>query len=185
MFFGSIPALVTPFAAGRVDEAAFRDLVEWQIDEGSNGLVPCGTTGEAATLSIEEHRRVIEIAVEVARGRVPVIAGCGSNNTAHAIELTRIAKAGRRRRRAARAALLQPAEPGGDLRPSVRRRRARDSGHPLQCTVKDDHRHIGGNHGTAVAASQCHRRQGRDRQPGAGLGAAARLRRAVRPALGQ
>jgi len=93
MFFGSIPALVTPFAAGRVDEAAFRNLVEWQIDEGSNGLVPCGTTGEAATLSTEEHRRVIEITVEVARGRVPVIAGCGSNNTAHAIELTRNAKA--------------------------------------------------------------------------------------------
>jgi 4-hydroxy-tetrahydrodipicolinate synthase len=92
MFFGSIPALVTPFAAGRVDEAAFRDLVEWQIDEGSNGLVPCGTTGEAATLSDDEHRRVIEIAVEVARGRVPVIAGCGSNNTVHAVELTRHAK---------------------------------------------------------------------------------------------
>src|SRR6187399_2953832 len=93
MFFGSIPALVTPFAAGRVNEAAFRELVEWQIDEGSNGLVPCGTTGEAATLSLDEHRRLVEIAVEVARGRVPVIAGCGSNNTAHAIELTRMAKA--------------------------------------------------------------------------------------------
>ena len=92
MFFGSIPALVTPFAAGRVNEAAFRDLVEWQIDEGSNGLVPCGTTGEAATLTTEEHRRLIEITVEVARGRVPVIAGCGSNNTAHAIELTKAAK---------------------------------------------------------------------------------------------
>src|SRR5688572_11213315 len=93
MFFGSIPALVTPFAAGRVDEAAFRALVEWQIDEGSNALVPCGTTGEAATLSTEEHRRVIEVTVEVARGRVPVIAGCGSNNTAHAAELTKTAKA--------------------------------------------------------------------------------------------
>ena len=92
MFFGSIPALVTPFAAGRVNEAAFRVLVEWQIGEGSNALVPCGTTGEAATLTTEEHRRVIEITVEVARGRVPVIAGCGSNNTAHAIELTRSAK---------------------------------------------------------------------------------------------
>jgi len=92
MFFGSIPALVTPFENGRVAEDTFRELVEWQIDEGSNGLVPCGTTGEAATLSTDEHRRVIEIAVEVARGRVPVIAGCGSNNTAHAIELTRIAK---------------------------------------------------------------------------------------------
>ena len=92
MFFGSIPALLTPFAAGRVDEAAFRDLVEWQIDEGSNGLVPCGTTGEAATLSIDEQGRLIELAVEVARGRVPVLAGCGSNNTAHAVELTKIAK---------------------------------------------------------------------------------------------
>jgi 4-hydroxy-tetrahydrodipicolinate synthase len=92
MFFGSIPALVTPFAAGRVNEAAFRELVEWQIDEGSNALVPCGTTGEGATLSNDEHRRVIEITVEVARGRVPVIAGCGSNNTAHAIELTKAAK---------------------------------------------------------------------------------------------
>jgi len=93
MFFGSIPALVTPFAAGRVNEAAFRDLVDWQIDEGSNALVPCGTTGEGATLSDDEHRRVIEITVEVSRGRVPVIAGCGSNNTSHAIELTKAAKA--------------------------------------------------------------------------------------------
>jgi 4-hydroxy-tetrahydrodipicolinate synthase len=92
MFFGSIPALVTPFAAGRVEEAIFRDSVAWQIEQGSNALVPCGTTGEAATLSTDEHRRVVEIAVEVAGGRVPVIAGCGSNNTAHAIELTRIAK---------------------------------------------------------------------------------------------
>ena len=92
MFFGSMPALVTPFAAGRVDEAAFRVLIEWQIDEGSNALVPCGTTGEGATLSDDEHRRLIEITVEVARGRVPVIAGCGSNNTAHAIQLTRAAK---------------------------------------------------------------------------------------------
>ncbi len=92
MFFGSIPALVTPFAAGRVDHAIFRELIEWQIDEGSNGLVPCGTTGEAATLNTDEHRQLVELAVEVARGRVPVIAGCGSNNTAHAIELTKMAK---------------------------------------------------------------------------------------------
>ena len=93
MFFGSIPALVTPFAAGRVNEAVFRDLVDWQIAEGSNALVPCGTTGEAATLSTEEHHRLIQLTVEVARGRVPVIAGCGSNNTAHAIDLTKSAKA--------------------------------------------------------------------------------------------
>ena len=92
MFFGSIPALVTPFSDNCVDQDSLRELIEWQIDEGSNGLVPCGTTGEAATLSTDEHRRVVEIAVEVARGRVPVIAGCGSNNTAHAIALTKIAR---------------------------------------------------------------------------------------------
>ena len=92
MFFGSIPALVTPFSGNCVDEDSLRGLIEWQIDEGSSALVPCGTTGEAATLSLDEHRRVVEIAVEMARGRVPVIAGCGSNNTAHAVELTRIAR---------------------------------------------------------------------------------------------
>ena len=92
MFFGSIPALVTPFSGGRVAEDTFREFVEWQIDQGSNALVPCGTTGEAATLSTDEHRSAVEIAVEVARGRVPVIAGCGSNSTAHAIELTKIAR---------------------------------------------------------------------------------------------
>jgi 4-hydroxy-tetrahydrodipicolinate synthase len=91
MFFGSIPALVTPFAAGRVDQAIFRDFVAWQIEQGSNALVPCGTTGESATLTHEEHREVIATAVEVAKGRVPVIAGCGSYSTAAAIELVRAA----------------------------------------------------------------------------------------------
>ncbi|WP_118857075.1 4-hydroxy-tetrahydrodipicolinate synthase [Sphingomonas mesophila] len=95
MFFGSIPALVTPFAAGRVDLALFRAFVEWQLAEGSDGLVPCGTTGESATLSPEEHRSLVEVAVEAAGGRVPVLAGCGSNDTAHAVALTRSAmKAG-------------------------------------------------------------------------------------------
>ena len=93
MCFGSIPALVTPFAAGRVDHAIFRDFVEWQIAEGSNGLVPCGTTGESATLTTDEHRALIALTVEIAAGRVPVLAGCGSNDTAHAIELTRNAMA--------------------------------------------------------------------------------------------
>ena len=91
MFFGSIPALVTPFAASRVDEAIFRDFVDWQIAEGSNGLVPCGTTGEVATLSPDEHRHVVATAVEVAEGRVPVIAGCGTYSTAASIERTRAA----------------------------------------------------------------------------------------------
>jgi 4-hydroxy-tetrahydrodipicolinate synthase len=93
MFRGSIPALVTPFRDEAFDEPAYRAFVDWQIAEGSHGLVPCGTTGEAATLSPHEHRRVVTACVESAAGRVPVIAGCGSNNTALAIELTRSAKA--------------------------------------------------------------------------------------------
>ncbi|MDP3677103.1 MAG: 4-hydroxy-tetrahydrodipicolinate synthase [Novosphingobium sp.] len=84
MFSGSIPALVTPFRDGAFDEKAFRRLVDWQIDNGSNALVPCGTTGEASTLSNAEHHRVIEVCVEQAAGRVPVIAGCGSNDTMNA-----------------------------------------------------------------------------------------------------
>ena len=89
---GSIPALITPLRNGAVDEAAFRKLVSWQIAEGSLGLVPCGTTGESPTLSHEEHMRVVEVCVEEANGRVPVIAGAGSNATEEAIALTRHAK---------------------------------------------------------------------------------------------
>ncbi|MEM6476545.1 MAG: 4-hydroxy-tetrahydrodipicolinate synthase [Pseudomonadota bacterium] len=85
MFRGSIPALVTPFRDGSFDEAAFRRLVDWQIEHGSAALVPCGTTGEASTLSNAEHHRVIEVCIEQAAGRVPVIAGCGSNDTKNAL----------------------------------------------------------------------------------------------------
>jgi 4-hydroxy-tetrahydrodipicolinate synthase len=92
MLRGSIPALVTPFRDEALDEAAYRAFVQWQIAEGSHGLVPAGTTGESATLRPGEHRRVIEICVEAAAGKVPVVAGCGSNDTAHAIALTRVAK---------------------------------------------------------------------------------------------
>lgn len=82
MFHGSIPALVTPFAAdGGFDEVSYRDLIEWQIAEGSTGLVACGTTGEAATLTFAEHFHVVRVCVDQARGRVPVIAGAGSNDT--------------------------------------------------------------------------------------------------------
>jgi len=90
---GSIPALITPFRNGAVDEQALANLVERQISEGTHALVPCGTTGEAPTLSTEEHVRVVEIVVAAAAGRVPVIAGAGSNNTAHAIDLARRNKA--------------------------------------------------------------------------------------------
>lgn len=89
---GSIPALITPFANGKVDEQAFQDLVDWQIKQGSHGVVPCGTTGESPTLSHEEDMRVTALCVEAANGRVPVIAGAGSNNTAEAIQLSQAAK---------------------------------------------------------------------------------------------
>ena len=92
MFRGSIPALITPFKNGAVDEEAFQRFVEWQIDQGSHGLVPCGTTGESPTLSHEEDMRVTRLCVEAAAGRVPVIAGTGSNSTEEAILLTKSAK---------------------------------------------------------------------------------------------
>ncbi|MEO9468876.1 4-hydroxy-tetrahydrodipicolinate synthase [Parasphingorhabdus sp.] len=85
MFSGSIPALVTPFRDGSFAEEEFRALVDWQIEQGSSGLVPCGTTGESSTLSNAEHHRVIEVCIEQAAGRVPVIAGCGSNDTTNAL----------------------------------------------------------------------------------------------------
>ena len=92
MFQGSYVALITPFRGGGVDERAFGDFVEWQISEGTHGLLSCGTTGESPTLSHPEHRRVTELCVEVANGRVPVLAGTGSNSTEEAVGLTRHAK---------------------------------------------------------------------------------------------
>lgn len=92
VFSGAMTALVTPFKNNEIDEEAFRSFIEQQIAEGIHGLVPCGTTGESATLSHEEHERVIEICIEQAAGRVPVLAGAGSNNTIEAIRLTKFAK---------------------------------------------------------------------------------------------
>jgi 4-hydroxy-tetrahydrodipicolinate synthase len=92
MFSGSLVAIVTPFRNGKVDERAFGDLIEWQIANGTNGIVPCGTTGESATLTHEEHRRVVRFTVEAVNRRVPVIAGTGSNSTDEAVSLTRHAK---------------------------------------------------------------------------------------------
>lgn len=92
MLRGSITALITPFSGGAVDEKAFSSFVDWQITEGSHGLVPMGTTGENPAVTHDEHRRVIELCVEVTNKRVPVIAGCGSNSTAEAVALTRFAE---------------------------------------------------------------------------------------------
>ncbi|RME63556.1 MAG: 4-hydroxy-tetrahydrodipicolinate synthase, partial [Alphaproteobacteria bacterium] len=95
LFQGSITALVTPFKDGEIDEAAYRRLIDWQIENGTHGLVPAGTTGESPTLSHDEHRRVVDLCIDAVAGRVPVIAGCGSNNTAESLGLIRHAdKAG-------------------------------------------------------------------------------------------
>ncbi|MDO8427296.1 MAG: 4-hydroxy-tetrahydrodipicolinate synthase [Deltaproteobacteria bacterium] len=113
MFTGSITALITPFRDGNIDEGGLKRLIDFQILNGTNGVVPCGTTGESATLSYEEHNRVIELTIEAAAGRVPVIAGTGSNSTSETIALTRHAK-----KAGADAALLitpyynKPTQPG-------------------------------------------------------------------------
>ena len=122
MFKGSLVALITPMHPdGSLDEKAFADFVEWQIAEGTHGLVPVGTTGESPTLSHEEHKRVVEIAVEVSNGRVPVIAGAGSNSTEEAIGLAR--QGGRRERHPGGDALLQQADPGRHVPAFLRHRR--------------------------------------------------------------
>lgn len=92
MFQGIYTALITPFSGGKIDEKAFQAFVDWQIEQGVHGLVPCGTTGESPTLSHDEHNRVVDLCLEVAKGRVPVMAGTGSNSTAEAIDLTRHAQ---------------------------------------------------------------------------------------------
>ncbi len=92
MFKGSIVALITPFKDGKLDEAAYQSFIEWQIEQGTDALVPCGTTGESPTLSHTEHKRVVKLCLEAARGKVPIIAGTGSNSTDEAIELTLHAK---------------------------------------------------------------------------------------------
>ncbi|MDA0708353.1 MAG: 4-hydroxy-tetrahydrodipicolinate synthase [Proteobacteria bacterium] len=92
MFGGSIPALITPFEDGKIAENTFQKFVNWQIEQGSNGVVPCGTTGESPTLSHDEHRKVTEICIDVVAGRVPVLAGCGSNSTSEAVDLSKHAQ---------------------------------------------------------------------------------------------
>ena len=112
MFKGSMVAIVTPFKNGKVDEKALGDLIEFHIKNGTDVIVPCGTTGESATLSHEEHHRVVEFTVKTVNKRVPVVAGAGSNSTSETLELSEVREEGRRRRRAADHALLQQADAG-------------------------------------------------------------------------
>lgn len=92
MLKGSMVALVTPFSGGKFDEKSFCELIEWHIKEGTRGIIPCGTTGESATLDYDEHQRVIEVAIEAAQGRIPIVAGTGANATAETVEMTKKAQ---------------------------------------------------------------------------------------------
>ena len=186
MFKGSCTALITPFKGGQIDDKAFERLVEWQIEEGTHGLVPVGTTGECPTLSHEEHEHVIELCVKVAKKRVPVIAGAGSNSTAGGHQLLAPCQEGRRRRGPARDGLLQQADAGRALSAlQGDQRRGRPADLPLQRAGAHHRRHLGGDHGPLRQAQERGRRQGRHRQRRPRHLAAARLRRQVRPALGR
>ena len=186
MFFGSIPALVTPFSNGRVAEDTLRAFVEWQIAEGSNALVPCGTTGEVATLSAEEHREVVATTVEAAQGRVPVIAGCGSYSTAASIELARAAADLGADAALGGRALLQQAKPGGACRAFLCNCGCLGaSDRRLQRAVAHRGRHFGRDSRRDFEASEDRRDQGCDGKPRARLRAAARVRRGFRAAQRQ
>src|ERR1700741_4596465 len=149
---GSITALITPFKDGKVDESAYVRFIEWQIAEGTHGLVPCGTTGESPTITYAEQERAIAVCVETARGRVPVIAGAGANDTARAVDLTRHAK-------------RCGADAGRIVSPLRRRRRSRrHSGHRLQRAVAHSRGYFARDIGAAVEDRQHRRHQGRDRQ---------------------
>jgi 4-hydroxy-tetrahydrodipicolinate synthase len=185
MFQGSLPALVTPFRDGAVDLAALEALVDWQIAEGSTGLVPVGTTGESPTLSHEEHDRVVAAVVRRAAGRVPVIAGAGSNNTSETVRLVEARKAVGRRRRPRRHALLQQAHPGRAGRAFRRRGRGGPAHRHLQHP-----RPLGGGHdarhdGRARAPPHDRRRQGRHGRPRPRGQDAPRLRPRLCPAFGR
>ena len=159
-------ALVTPFSDGGLDEAAFRGLVDWQIDEGTHGLVPVGTTGESPTLSHEEHQRVVEICIDEAKGRVPVIAGAGSNNTHEAVELARHAEKAGADARAGRDALLQQADARKGSTSTSRRSTTRSASRSSSTTSppRSVDRHVGRDDEAAVRAEEHRRREGRDRQ---------------------
>ncbi len=141
-FKGSLTALVTPFRNGVLDEGALRELVDWQIESGTHGLVPAGTTGESPTLTHDEHKRLVELCVGEARGRVPVVAGAGSNNTVEAVDFARHAERSGADGDPPGHALLQQAEPGGPV-PALQggKRRHRPADHHLQHSAPVGRRH--------------------------------------------
>ena len=172
-FRGSFTALVTPFKNGSLDEAAFRALVSWQIAEGTHGLVPVGTTGESPTVSHDEHKRVVEWCIDEAKGRVPVIAGAGSNSTKEAVELAQHAeKAG-----ASAVLVVTPYYNKPTQEGMYQHFKAINDaiGIPIiiynippRSVIDMTRRH----HGAAVRAEEHRRRQGCDREHGAGVAAA-------------
>jgi len=170
MFKGSIVAIVTPFKNGEIDEESLRQLVEFQIENGTDGIVPCGTTGEASTLDYEEHDRVIEIVVHQAKKRVPIIAGTGSNSTKEAIEITEHAK-----RVGADGALLvtpyynKPSQEGLYRHyKTVAEAVALPPG-SLQCSGAHRRQYATGNSGPTCGYCQYCRHQGGNRLPAAGI----------------
>ena len=172
-FRGSFTALVTPFKNGALDEKAFRDIVDWQIAEGTNGLVPVGTTGESPTLSHDEHKQVVEWCIDQADSRVPVIAGSGSNSTAEAIELSRHAeKAG------ADAVLIvtpyynKPTQEGLYQHYKAINDAIEIPIIIIQHSRTVDRRHVGRNDGAPVRVEKRCRRKGRDGQHGSRFSAA-------------
>ena len=185
-FRGSFTALVTPFKNGSLDEAAFRALVSWQIAEGTHGLVPVGTTGESPTVSHDEHKRVVEWCIDEAKGRVPVIAGAGSNSTKEAIELAQHAeKAG------ANAVLVvtpyynKPTQEG-----LYQHYKAINDAIGIPIIIYNiprpfGDRHVRGHHGAAVRVEEHRRRQGCHREHGAGFAATRGAGRGLQPVVGR
>ena len=179
-FTGSLPALVTPFKGGRIDEEGLRALVDWQIESGSHGLVPVGTTGESPTLCHDEHKRVVEIVVDAG-------AGPGAGHRRRRLEQhvrggrpRHPRREGRRRRAPRRHALLQQADPGGHV-PALQggERCGRHSDHHLQHPAALGGRHVGRDDDAALRAEEHRRRQGRHRQSRPRLAAAPRHGRRI------
>ncbi len=174
MFKGSIVAIITPFKKGKVDEEGFRRLIEFQIENGTSAIVPVGTTGESATLDMEEHKRTLEIAVEAVKKRVPVIAGTGGNSTAEAIELTEHAREDRGGRNPSGDALLQQTDSGRAV-PALQGHCESGSSAPgaLQYPGKDRCQHAAPNRGAPCGDGGDRGHQRSLRQPGSDGGSGA------------